>query len=206
LAAFVTAEIKIIEKTIEVKMDNNTLTITGDGLDYERDISVSENVSITDFSKTIDYQWYENYTCQGELDVTDLRDGMNNLTYVINTELADSLDYYDLYSSCYANLTLCGDYKIKNQQLDSQTSSCNSLRTSCETRLAKTTTLLMTTNSTKNECHENNEDMKGQRLLMILVVIVCILITFFVYKKYKQPFGKRGQNSPVQDFRGLDSR
>ena len=106
------AEITENKKVLNLKVENNTIFLSGDNLNYERELT-------SNFSRDITWQFFTNATCNVEKALADVQVKIDTINTRIDgntqklVDLNTTSKYYDLYAKCYADLSASDSYELK---------------------------------------------------------------------------------------------
>lgn len=201
------ADIRIIEKYYQVKIEDNILYITGDGLNFERDLSCqNSNCTIDDINRDITAYWYENVSCQAEEDIAGLRTDIKNMSTNFDNFMHDQDTWYLRYNNCYSNLTGCENYKKNNDDYKNAKFDCDNKLQNCQKISSDTKSFMMFYNESYHKEQIGHQDCKSTRFLPWLVAIPSIIYSFWLFSRYKNHFGKRGENPSSNEGRGYNTK
>lgn len=206
----VLAEEVDIEKSFNIKIEDNVLYITAEGMeDYEKTLHITNN-SIDEFQTSVDLDWEENVTCGTEQLFVDLKKSlenkMQNLTSCVgdmNTKIDDNMKYYPLYANCVANLTLASNYMEKNKGYKEDFEGCDSALSLKELTVKDYESKLQASEERYDELDETNKDCTGQRgILLFLMIGLGIAVAILGWKL--SPYSKKGNESHEGTGRGRE--
>lgn len=197
------AELKQFSKTITVKVENNTLYITGNNLDYDKDLTPSITISgnstiatITNFEKDLSYTWVENVTADTDLYLTDMANKINNMTACIN-DVKVNTNYYDKYVQCVSDRDSCNVFRTQNTDTQAKLSICTNDLTAKTNSLADLSAQKNACDTALSTTKNNLQDKDNQNGFLWFAFIVAGIVAIFLGIKLR-PFGKFGRH-PAND-------
>lgn len=200
-----TAIIKQFNQDIDVKVANNTLYISAEGLNYQKQFSVSSDV-VADFNDNPSFSWYENISCEGEINLAPINDKLA----VIDSNLikyddffSDYVNYYDKYQSCHTNLTACTSSEGVANDARVRANTCETKLDIIRGDFTEMQADYRYANKTLYDTKEDLESSNGWNFLAWGIALICAIGWIYVYTKYKKPYGRRGENPSNKDSRKI---
>lgn len=201
------AEILNMEKDLSIELDNDTIYIRSDGIDYSKTLTTytdsSNETHIDEWTSSVEFNWYQNVTCNVETDLTDIRTKMTNLTSLIG-EVVYNTDYYEEYVSCNSNLSGCIQYKADNENAQVERDTCNNILTSAKTELIVKQSVIEGLNETKVNCEIDNQNKQGWLSLGWILAVAGIIGCIFMYMRFVKKVTSRNKDPDSDSGRGYD--
>jgi hypothetical protein len=210
----VCAEIIEVNKNLDIEFKNNTFHVTGEDIDYEKEISVSTTITgstctaeLSDWDKSINMHWYQNVTSNTDANLLSMNTALNNMTEYISSMRADIGSYYGKYVECVSAKDALSTYKSETEPVKKERDDYKALldsKTVESVKLADDKSKLETTLQTCKSDFEQKSSNTGFLWVLIIILAVVVAILGFKLRPMTKVDKSPLHDNTSQDFKNLE--
>lgn len=210
--AFVDAEYQQLNTEVHYSVDNSTFRIWGENFDRSYNININNNY-FSPISDTQNVVFYRNITSQSEQDYSTLAAQINylttctqNLSSSMGDFVGNKFGYYDKYTACYSDLTICNDYKAQDYR--GRLDNCTNALAYMDKDSTNTKTLYGNLVNDNNRLKLDYDATIQQRNFLGVACIICLGAAVYLFMKYvrkrdvsRENILERGDSRSIQGLK-----